>query len=68
MYYPELIPIWLLRHFAIRQVFEQAKKAPECVFSMSKEIDFSKIKQSKYFQALQSSNGRVVNELVTVIH
>ncbi|XP_022989866.1 ATPase family AAA domain-containing protein FIGL1 isoform X1 [Cucurbita maxima] len=46
-----------------RQVFEQAKKAPGCIFSMSKEMDFSKIKQSKYFQALQGSNRTVVNEL-----
>ncbi|XP_038884179.1 ATPase family AAA domain-containing protein FIGL1 [Benincasa hispida] len=45
-----------------RQVFEQAKTAPGCVFSMSKEVDFGKIKQSKYFQALQHSNGRIINE------
>ena len=31
-------------------------------------MDFSKIKQSKYFQALQGSNRTVVNELVTDIH
>uniref|UniRef100_A0A9I9CTV8 AAA+ ATPase domain-containing protein n=1 Tax=Cucumis melo TaxID=3656 RepID=A0A9I9CTV8_CUCME len=46
-----------------RQVFEQAKTAPGCVFSMSKDVDFSKITQSKYFQALQHSNGRIINEL-----
>lgn len=68
MYYPLLIPICFSRHlYALRQVFEQAKTAPGCVFSMSKEMDFSKIKQSKYFQALQPSNGRVINELVTDI-
>ncbi|XP_050938529.1 ATPase family AAA domain-containing protein FIGL1 isoform X4 [Cucumis melo] len=47
-----------------RQVFEQAKTAPGCVFSMSKDVDFSKITQSKYFQALQHSNGRIINELL----
>ncbi|CAL8142788.1 unnamed protein product [Prunus armeniaca] len=48
-----------------RKAFEQAKKAPECVFGTNGDIDIEKIKQSKYFQALlhQSNNGRVVNDL-----
>ncbi|XP_028963471.2 ATPase family AAA domain-containing protein FIGL1 isoform X1 [Malus sylvestris] len=55
----ELIPL------SDRKVFEQAKKAPGCVFGTNGDIDIEKIKQSKYFQALlqQSSSGRAVNDL-----
>ncbi|KAK5802634.1 Fidgetin-like protein 1 [Gossypium arboreum] len=47
-----------------RRAFEQAGKAPGCVFGMKGGIDIDKIKQSKYFcTQLQQSKGKVLNEL-----
>ncbi|KAL4653117.1 hypothetical protein ACB092_01G279300 [Castanea dentata] len=47
-----------------RRAFEQAKKAPGCVFGTKGEIDIGRIKQSKYFRALlQQSNIKAENEL-----
>ncbi|XWS40596.1 hypothetical protein CRYUN_Cryun17cG0009300 [Craigia yunnanensis] len=47
-----------------RLSFEQAGKAPGCVFGMKGGIDIDKIKQSKYFCALlQQSKGRALSEL-----
>ncbi|KAK6267160.1 hypothetical protein QUC31_017997 [Theobroma cacao] len=47
-----------------RRAFEQAGKAPGCVFGRKGGVDIDKIKQSKYFCALlQQSKGKAVNEL-----
>lgn len=47
------------------RAFEQAGKAPGCVFGRKGGVDIDKIKQSKYFCALlQQSKGKAVNELV----
>ncbi|XP_022774268.1 ATPase family AAA domain-containing protein FIGL1-like [Durio zibethinus] len=47
-----------------RLAFEQAGKAPGCVFGMKGGIDIDKIKQSSYFCALlQQSKGKALSEL-----
>ena len=58
-----VVMICLLYSFS--RAFEQAKKAPGCVFGTRGEIDIGRIKQSKYFRALlQQSNIKAENELV----
>ncbi|XVF16210.1 hypothetical protein REPUB_Repub10bG0012000 [Reevesia pubescens] len=47
-----------------RRAFEQAGKAPGCIFGMKGGIDFDKIKESKYFcPPLQQSKGKAPSEL-----
>ncbi|KAH7845980.1 hypothetical protein Vadar_008300 [Vaccinium darrowii] len=47
-----------------RQAFEQAGRDPGCVFGKRGNMDFEKIRQSKYFQTLfQQSKGRDSNEM-----